>query len=164
MKVFKYDVSRSAKGDLIEDIARPHSNGATVHTVNLPRHNTATHSWRATNDAGYNDSRPNLSYPFPVCFCMGQFRCGTEDPIWEWVILMPRKIAPVGDSACQILRDQFPHAVRMLECIEGDSLEDINPADVQNLLDQCLANPAKIEGAVSEFFARESRLDFDMGR
>ena len=165
MKVFKFDVSRSAKGDFIEDIARPHSTGGFVEGVATPpRHNKATHSWRVIGDAGYNDSRPNLSYPFPVCFCMGQFSCGTEAPIWEWVILMPRKIAPVGDNACQVLRDQFPLAVRMLECIEGDSLEDINPADVQNLLDQCLADPAKIERAVAEFFARESRLDWDMGR
>ena len=165
MKVFKFDVSRSAKGELIGEIARPHSQGATVEgAINLPRFNRATHSWRAIYDAGYNDSRPNLSYPFPVCFCVGQFSCGTEDPIWEWVILLPRKPAPVGNNACQILRNDFPYAVRMLECIEGDSLEDINPAEVQNLLDQCLADPDKIARAVGKFFERETRLDFDMGR
>jgi len=165
MKVFKFDVSRSAKGDFIEDIARPHSTGGIVEgKITPPRHNTATHSWRVIGEAGYNTNRPNLSYPFPVCFCMGQFSCGTEAPIWEWVILMPRKIAPVGDDACQVLRDQFPFAVRMLECIEGDSLEDINPADVQNLLDQCLADPNKMARASTEFFAKELSLDWEMGR
>jgi hypothetical protein len=90
MKVFKYDVSRSAKGDFIEDIARPHSTGGIVEgKITPPRHNKATHSWRVIGEAGYNTNRPALSYPFPVCFCMGQFRCGTEDPIWEWVILLP---------------------------------------------------------------------------
>jgi hypothetical protein len=96
MKVFKFDVSRSAKGDFIEDIARPHSTGGYVQgsEATPPRHNKATHSWRVIGDAGYNDSRPNLSYPFPVCFCMGQFSCGTEAPIWEWVILLPTKPTP----------------------------------------------------------------------
>ena len=166
MKVFKYDISRSQKGDFIEDIQRPHSTGGYVvgSDVTPPRHNTATTSWRVIGDAGYNHNKPNLAYPFPVCFCMGQFTCGTEAPIWEWVILLPRKPASVGDNACQVLRDQFPLAVRMLECIEGDTLEDINPADVQNLLDQCLADPAKIERAVAKFFERESRLDWEMGR
>jgi hypothetical protein len=100
MKVFKYDVSRSAKGDLIGEIARPHATGGFVEgKATPPRHNKATHSWRVIGDAGYNDSRPNLSYPFPVCFCMGQFRCGTEDPIWEWVILLPTP-APDNGGAC----------------------------------------------------------------
>jgi hypothetical protein len=98
MKIFKYDISRSAKGDLIGEIARPHSQGSDIHNVNLPRHNTTTHSWRATYGAGYNDSRPNLSYPFPVCFCVGQVSRGTESPIWEWVILMP---APDNRGACE---------------------------------------------------------------
>jgi hypothetical protein len=102
MKVFKYDVSRSAKGDFIEDIARPHATGGFVEgKATPPRHNKATHSWRVIGDAGYNDSRPNLSYPFPVCFCMGQFRCGTEDPIWEWVILLPATPAPDNGGACE---------------------------------------------------------------
>lgn len=92
MKVFKYDVSRSQKGDFIEDIPRPHSQGATIQgsEVSLPKFNPKTHDWRITNSAGYNDNRPNISYPFPVCFCTGQFTCGTEDPIWEWVILLPQ--------------------------------------------------------------------------
>jgi hypothetical protein len=96
MKVFKYDVSRSQKGDFIEDIQRPHSTGGYVvgSDVTPPRHNTATHSWRVIGDAGYNHNKPNLAYPFPVCFCMGQFSCGTEAPIWEWVILLPAKPSP----------------------------------------------------------------------
>jgi hypothetical protein len=95
MKVFKFDISRSAKGEFIEDIARPHSTGGIVAgMVTPPRHNKATHSWRVIGEAGYNTNRPALSYPFPVCFCMGQFSCGTEAPIWEWVILMPAP-APV---------------------------------------------------------------------
>ena len=101
MKVFKFDVSRSAKGELIGEIARPHSTGGIVEgKITPPRHNKATHSWRVIGEAGYNDSRPNLSYPFPVCFCMGQWSCGTEAPIWEWVILMPT-LAPVGGEACE---------------------------------------------------------------
>ena len=167
MKVFKYDISRSQKGDFIEDIARPHSTGGIVEgKITPPRHNTATHSWRVIGEAGYNTNRPNLSYPFPVCFCMGQFTCGTEAPIWEWAILMPAKPspAPIAGNATQALTENFPDAVAMLECIEGDSLKNINPADVQNLLDQCLADPAKIERAVAKFFERESRLDWEMGR
>lgn len=102
MKIFKYDVSRSQKGEFIGDIPRPHSQGATIQgVVNLPRHNTATHSWRVADSAGYNDSRPNLSYPFPVCFCMGQFSCGTEPPIWEWVILLPQSNTAKGGEACE---------------------------------------------------------------
>jgi hypothetical protein len=89
MKVFKFDVSTSQKGEFIEDIARPHATGSYAQGATPPRHNKATHSWRVIGDAGYNDSRPALSYPFPVCFCMGQFSCGTEAPIWEWVILLP---------------------------------------------------------------------------
>jgi hypothetical protein len=104
MKIFKYDVSRSAKGELIGEIARPHATGGFVEgKATPPRHNKATHSWRVIGDAGYNDSRPNLSYPFPVCFCMGQFSCGTEAPIWEWVILLPAtpSPAPVAGDACE---------------------------------------------------------------
>ena len=104
MKVFKYDVSRSQKGELIGEIARPHATGGVVEgKATPPRHNKATHSWRVIGDAGYNDSRPNLSYPFPVCFCMGQFSCGTEAPIWEWVILLPAtpSPAPVAGDACE---------------------------------------------------------------
>ena len=169
MKVFKYDVSRSARGELVADIPRPHSAGATVEgVVNLPRHNPATTSWRVIRDAGYNDSRPNLSYPFPVCFCTGEWFAGDRNArgsqgIWEWLILLPpTPTKPAND--CEAMRSQFPDAVRMLECIEGDSLEDINPAEVRNLLDQCLADPAKIARAVSEFFAREAREAWDMGR
>jgi hypothetical protein len=102
MKVFKYDVSRSQKGEFVEDIPRPHSQGATIEgLVNLPRHNPRTTSWRVADSAGYNTSRPNLDYPFPVCFCVGQFSCGTEAPIWEWVILLPKSTPAKNGEACE---------------------------------------------------------------
>lgn len=107
MKVFKYDVSRSQKGELVADIPRPHSQGVTVEgVVNPPRHNPATTSWRVIRDAGYNDSRPNLSYPFPVCFCTGEWFAGDRNArgsqgVWEWLILLPTTPAPVVGEACE---------------------------------------------------------------
>lgn len=67
-------------------------------------------------------------------------------------------------SNCLTLRNQYPHAVEMLECINEDYLEDISPSEVQNLLDQCLADPERIHRATEKFFEREAREAWESGR
>jgi hypothetical protein len=111
MKVFKFDISRSAKGELVADIPRPHSTGAYVRGSDVvpPRHNPRTTEWAVIGEAGYNDSRPNLSYPFPVCFCTGEWFAGDRNArgvegVWHWFILLPTPtptLAPVAGDACE---------------------------------------------------------------
>ena len=90
MKVFKYDISRSVKGEQIADIGRPCATGAYVRgsDVTPPRHNPNTHQWSVIRMAEDKQGNP-IKFPFPVCFCTGQLTCGTEAPVWDWVILLP---------------------------------------------------------------------------
>ena len=101
MKVFKYDISRSQKGELVADIPRPHSTGDYVYGSDVVplRHNPRTTEWAVIGKAGYNDSRPDLSYPFPVCFCTGEWFAGDRNArgvegVWHWFILLPAKPSP----------------------------------------------------------------------
>ena len=67
-------------------------------------------------------------------------------------------------SNCLTLRNQYPYAVEMLECMYEDYLEDMSPSEVQNLLDQCLADPERIHRAAEKFFEREAREAWESGR
>jgi hypothetical protein len=94
MKVFKFDTQIGKKGEQVADIFRPCATGGYVYNddVKLPGHNKATTKWAVINEA--ENLKGNLvEFDFPVCFCMGQFSCGTEDPIWEWFVLLPKKAA-----------------------------------------------------------------------
>jgi hypothetical protein len=68
------------------------------------------------------------------------------------------------ESNCQTLRNQFPSAVKMLECVNEEALEDIHPDEVSLFLDQCLSNPERMQNATEGFFEREAREGWEMGR
>jgi hypothetical protein len=67
-------------------------------------------------------------------------------------------------SNCLTLRNRFPFAVQMLECVNEESLEDIHPDEVSLFLDQCLADPERMAVATESFFEREAREGWEMGR
>jgi len=90
MKVFKYDVSRSQKGDKVCDILIPSGFSSFVYgsDVGVPKHNPNTTTWQIIRKA--EDRRGNpIEFPFPVCFCAGQTTAGNQPPIWEWYVLLP---------------------------------------------------------------------------
>lgn len=70
----------------------------------------------------------------------------------------------IHNDVCKMLREHFPQAVSMLEDIEGDTLDQINPAEIRNLLNQCLADPDRIARAVAKHSDHVARQNWDMGR
>ena len=92
MKVFKYDISKSQKGEKVCDILIPQGFSSFVYSsdVQAPKHNPNTTTWHIVRKA--EDRRGNaIEFPFPVCFCTGQTQAGQETPIWEWYVLLPYK-------------------------------------------------------------------------
>ena len=68
------------------------------------------------------------------------------------------------DLVCNLLRNHFPHAVEMLECMEEDQLEEMNPRDAQNLLSQCIGSLDGLEKTVGKFWEREMRTGYSAER
>jgi hypothetical protein len=95
MRVFHYNPETAQKGALIGDIPYAHatSNKSGVNPL-LPVR--AGQDWRAADHAAYLDGSP-LRFDTPVCFCLGEFTCGT-DRAWHWVALVPARIPETTEN------------------------------------------------------------------
>ena len=89
MQVFHYDPKTAQKGELIGHVPYCHAaqNKSGVR-IKLPVR--AGQDWLAVDHAEYLDGSP-IRFDFPVCFCLGELKCDT-DQAWHWVVLMPAAV------------------------------------------------------------------------
>ena len=86
MQIFHFDPLTGTKGELIGHFPYCHAtSNAPGLRAKLPVSKVA--EWRVATRAEYLDGSP-IRFDFPVCFCLGEFRCGT-DSAWHWVALLP---------------------------------------------------------------------------
>lgn len=91
MKVFKYDIKEGKRLEQIDDIplANALSNMKGV-DVRLPAVVREGVEWHVFTSAVDRDNK-EIKYDFPVCFCLGQMRCGEEPTFWSWCVLLPKE-------------------------------------------------------------------------
>lgn len=87
MKIFAYDPNTAKRGEQIGEMPRIHAySNRDRKTCKLPRHNSDT-QWTIATSLEDRNCQP-VQFEQPVCFCLGQFTCGT-DTSWEWVVYLP---------------------------------------------------------------------------
>lgn len=93
MKVFAYNIETGVKGnDVLGDIncCSYGSYGLTLPEVKFPSNINKDSNWNIAGKASNKQDKEILPSHFgqtAICFCTGEFRCGT-DISWEWVILV----------------------------------------------------------------------------
>lgn len=106
MKVFAFDPTTGTRGEQIGNVER---NSWAAEGVDfcfneghmkrfeykLPK-GRKDERWTAHVDAGVSDREGKmisyLSEDKWVCFCTGQWQCGEESAVWEWVVLPPKSL------------------------------------------------------------------------
>lgn len=90
MKVFAYNVNTGEREDIIDTIGVPsHLMNKEMIKCKLPQYISPDASWKVFTYAA-DRNNIELTYDYPVCFCMGKMRCGEEPEFWDWVILLPK--------------------------------------------------------------------------
>lgn len=90
MKVFAYDTLSGRRGRQVDTIAVPCAlSNKEMLISKIPKHTHPDAEWKVFTVAA-DKNNVEIRYAYPVCFCMGQMRCGEEPTYWEWAILLPK--------------------------------------------------------------------------
>lgn len=90
MKVFEYNVITGSRGKQVDTIAVPCAlSNIEMSVCNKPKNISADSEWKVFTTAT-DKNNVEIKYAYPVCFCIGRMRCGTEPEYWSWVILLPK--------------------------------------------------------------------------
>lgn len=90
MKVFAYNVETGERGEQVDSIAVPCSlSNMEMFSCKMPKYISPDAEWSVSTFAA-DKNNVEIRYAYPVCFCLGQMRCGSEPAFWDWKILLPK--------------------------------------------------------------------------
>ena len=102
MKVFSYNPVTGTRGEQIDNIKRASWTDQSVdfqvshniiEPINCKVPSVRRQEWTVHVDAGISgEDLKGISYQRDewICFCLGEFICGEDEGVWDWVILPPK--------------------------------------------------------------------------